>query len=132
MSKLDKNELIELGLVEMFYTPSSMKKLQDAYSKLSKSEAAVAAQFAHMGWNGCLHTMNEMEAFKPIVEVVFAHDDSGNCREYYRIKGTKTLVCRQEEVKDVFVWYTCTQDGVYNEPVSQITQLRIKIVKEEK
>lgn len=66
-----------------------------------------------------------------IITVKFMHRDSGFCRDYYRVvkiqneegetKEPKNLIiCKQEEMKDCFVWYRTSSDGVWNEPEATI------------
>jgi hypothetical protein len=50
------------------------------------------------------------------VEVTFSHADPGNCRVYYRTKPSKQLLCTQEEGGTGFVWYSCIDDGAWDEP----------------
>ena len=52
------------------------------------------------------------------VQVVFSHDDSGNCRQYYRTLPNRTLICLQQETTDPEsgIWYACTDDDCWMEP----------------
>lgn len=57
------------------------------------------------------------------------HHDTGNCRVYYEVvsvnnspRSYKFLVCKQEETAGVWVWYTTTNDGDYNEPEGPIAR----------
>ena len=54
------------------------------------------------------------------VQVTRSHNDSGNCREYFRTKPNNQLICLQQEGGNSGVWYTCIDDGCWEEPCSQI------------
>jgi len=67
-----------------------------------------------------------------IVPAIFSHADVGNCRAYYRTVPNGQLICTQEEGSTGFVWYSCIDDGCWEEPDFAIDtdKYRIEIVEE--
>jgi hypothetical protein len=61
------------------------------------------------------------------VQVTLSHHDPGNCRVYYRTIPNNQLICTQEEGSTGEVWYTCIDDGCWDEPESPIDMSKYNI-----
>ena len=55
-----------------------------------------------------------------IVQVKHSHEDTGNCRSYYRTIKNNQLICLQDEGGAGKIWYTCVDDGCWEEPNAAI------------
>ena len=54
------------------------------------------------------------------IQAKHSHEDSGNCRSYYRTIKSGTLICLQDEGGAGKIWYVCIDDGCWDEPISPI------------
>ncbi len=57
---------------------------------------------------------------KKLLQVKFAWEDRGFCREYYRTIPNKRLFCRQMDNGKDWTWYTVSGSHGFNEPDTPI------------